>query len=231
MISCILCGGAGSRLWPVSREQHPKPFLRLPDGQSFFQKAVLRGSSIKTAQEHVIITNQELHFKAVDELAQLPTSQLISYILEPFGRNTAPAILMAALYTKDKYGPLEPMLTLPADHLIENQPEFLRAAEKAEQLALQGKIALFGIQPTAPKTGFGYIKTDDENTVLFFEKPSQEKAQKYFDSQQYLWNAGIFLFTPQTILADAQSFAPDLLSLVEDTYQNSKKKYWNVMVN
>lgn len=221
MISVILCGGAGSRLWPVSRELHPKPFLRLPDGQSFVQKAFLRGTLPEDVKEILTITNKELHFKILDEFSRLDVNTPTSYILEPFGRNTGPAIAMSALYICDKYGPDEPMLVLAADHLIQKQAEFAEAVAKAAKLARQKKLVVFGIQPTTPETGFGYIEADGTTVKCFLEKPSLDKAREYLAAGNYFWNAGIFCFTAGTLLAELKQHAPGLLSATESCFKAS----------
>lgn len=221
MISVILCGGAGSRLWPVSRQLHPKPFLRLPDGQSLVQKAFLRGSMLDDVKEILTITNKELHFKIIDEFAQLRSKKTTSYILEPFGRNTAPAIATAALYAKRRYGDDEPLLVLAADHLISMPGEFAKAVGQALDLARQNRLVVFGIQPTAPETGFGYIEADGSKVLRFLEKPGIEKAGEYFKSGNFYWNAGIFCFTAGTMLAELQQHAPELLAVAEKCFNAS----------
>ena len=143
LIPTILCGGAGSRLWPVSRELHPKPFIRLADGQSLLQKAWLRGVAQPDVVETLTVTNRELFFKTQDEyreVAGIPHQNLAnSYILEPFGRNTAPAIAAAALQVAASHGEDALLLVLAADHLITDQPAFAQAVAQAMQLAAQGK--------------------------------------------------------------------------------------------
>jgi mannose-1-phosphate guanylyltransferase len=163
LIPTILCGGAGSRLWPVSRELHPKPFIRLADGQSLLQKAWLRGAVLPDVVETLTVTNRELFFKTEDEyreVAAIPGAKDIvnRFILEPFGRNTAPAIAAAALHVAATHGEDACLLVLAADHLIADQAAFALAVAKAMQLAAQGKLVTFGIQPDMPETGYGYIK-------------------------------------------------------------------------
>lgn len=221
MISVILCGGAGSRLWPVSRALHPKPFLRLPDGQSFVQKAFLRGADFENVGEILTITNNELHFKIIDEFEKLHSAKTKSYILEPFGRNTGPAIAMAALYAQKQYGNDEPLLVLAADHLISKEKEFKKAVEDALKLAAGGKLVVFGIKPTTPETGFGYIEADGSKVLRFLEKPNLEKAKEYIKAGNYYWNAGIFCFTAGVILAELKKHAPALLSAAEACFKAS----------
>ena len=190
LIPTILCGGAGSRLWPVSRELHPKPFIRLADGQSLLQKAWLRGVALPDVAETLTVTNRELFFKTEDEYREVAGTQYKdlanSFILEPFGRNTAPAIAAAALQVAASHGEDTLLLVLAADHLITDQPAFAQAVAQAMRLAAQGKLVTFGIQPETPETGYGYIEADGNTVLRFVEKPSPEKAQEYVESGNYL---------------------------------------------
>lgn len=216
LIPTILCGGAGSRLWPVSRELHPKPFIRLADGQSLLQKAWLRGAALPDVAEVYTVTNRELFFKTEDEyreVAHTGHNQLAnSYILEPFGRNTAPAIAAAALQVAATQGEDAVLLVLAADHLIADQAAFAAAVAQAAQLARQGKLVTFGIQPEAPETGYGYIEADGNTVLRFVEKPSLEKAQEYLATGRYLWNAGIFCFAAGTMLREMAQHCPAILA-------------------
>ena len=201
LIPTILCGGSGSRLWPVSREQHPKPFIRLADGQSLLQKAFLRGALLPSVIEVLTVTNRELFFKTEDEFREVNTYGVAtSFILEPFGRNTAPAIVAAALQVAKVHGNDAIMLVLAADHLITDQAAFEDAVVKATELASLGKLVTFGIQPEAPETGYGYIEADGNTVLRFIEKPSLAKAQEYVASGQFLWNSGMFCFSAGSLL-------------------------------
>ncbi|MCM2340143.1 mannose-1-phosphate guanylyltransferase/mannose-6-phosphate isomerase [Rhodoferax sp.] len=216
LIPTILCGGAGSRLWPVSRELHPKPFIRLADGQSLLQKAWLRGAALPDVAEVLTVTNRELFFKTEDEYREVactsPNPLANSYILEPFGRNTAPAIAAAALQVAATHGEDAVLLVLAADHLIADQAAFAAAVAQATQLARQGKLVTFGIQPSAPETGYGYIEADGNTVLAFVEKPSLEKAQAYLATGRYLWNAGIFCFAAGTMLREMEQHCPAILA-------------------
>lgn len=216
LIPTILCGGAGSRLWPVSRELHPKPFIRLADGQSLLQKAWLRGAVLPDVAETLTVTNRELFFKTEDEyreVAALPTNQSLTnrFILEPFGRNTAPAIAAAALQVAATHGEEAYLLVLAADHLIADQAAFAQAVVIAMQLAAQGKLVTFGIQPDMPETGYGYIEADGNDVKRFVEKPNLEKAQEYLASGRYLWNSGMFCFQAGVMLREMQQHCPAIL--------------------
>ena len=213
IIPTILCGGAGSRLWPVSREHHPKPFIRLADGQSLLQKTFLHGALLADATEVLTVTNREFFFKTEDELREVNAAGLdTSYILEPFGRNTAAAIAAAALQVLERHGPHAIMLVLAADHMISNQAAFAVAVDQAVALAQAGKLVTFGIKPEAPETGYGYIEADGNTVLRFVEKPSLEKAQEYLASGRFHWNAGIFCFAAGTMLEQMQLHCPEILS-------------------
>lgn len=213
LIPTILCGGAGSRLWPVSREQHPKPFIRLADGQSLLQKAFLRGAQLPGVIEVLTVTNRELFFKTEDEFREVNAEGIAtSFILEPFGRNTAPAIVAAALQVAKTHGDDAIMLVLAADHLISDQLAFEQAVLKATELATLGKLVTFGIQPEAPETGYGYIEADGNTVLRFVEKPSLEKAQEYLASGQFLWNSGMFCFSAGSLLREMEKYHPQMVA-------------------
>ncbi len=223
LIPTILCGGAGSRLWPVSREMHPKPFIRLADGQSLLQKAFLRGAQLPDVAEVLTVTNRELLFKTEDEYGEVNTAKLAtSFILEPFGRNTAAAIAAAALQVEKKYGASAIMLVLAADHLIADQPAFEQAVVAATALAAAGKLVTFGIEPESPETGYGYIEADGNTVVRFVEKPSLDKAQEYLASGRFLWNSGIFCFAAGTMLAEMAKHCPDILAATKACTEQSR---------
>ncbi|HNH25007.1 MAG TPA: sugar phosphate nucleotidyltransferase, partial [Accumulibacter sp.] len=151
LVPTILCGGAGSRLWPVSRELHPKPFIRLADGQSLLQKAFLRAALLPDVSEILTVTNRELFFKTEDDFREINSTNLpTSFILEPFGRNTAAAIAMATWQVAEAHGEDAQLLILPADHLIHDLAAFAEAVAEARELALAGQLVTFGIQPETP---------------------------------------------------------------------------------
>ncbi|MEI7457389.1 MAG: mannose-1-phosphate guanylyltransferase/mannose-6-phosphate isomerase [Nitrosomonadales bacterium] len=216
LIPVILCGGAGSRLWPVSRELNPKPFITLSDGQSLLQKAWLRGAHLADVTEILTISNTELYFKTKEkyrEVASIPHTKTLfnSFVLEPFGRNTAPAIAIAALTVAATHGEEACMLVLPADQLIMDQSAFEQAVGAAMKLAADGQLVTFGIQPTGPETGYGYIEADGSKVIRFVEKPSLQVAQTYIDSGKYLWNAGMFCFKAGAMLHEMQLHCPEIL--------------------
>src|SRR5450830_30652 len=223
LIPTILCGGAGSRLWPVSRELHPKPFIRLADGQSLLQKAFLRGAQLPGVTEVLTVTNRELFFKTEDEFREVNAAGVTtSFILEPFGRNTAPAIAAAALQVAGTHGRDAVMLVLPADHLIADQRAFEQAVLKAAELAATGKLVTFGIRPDSPETGYGYIEADGNTVLRFVEKPSLEKAQEYLASGRFLWNAGMFCFTAGSMLQQMEQCCPQILAATRACIEHSR---------
>lgn len=223
LIPIILCGGAGSRLWPVSRELHPKPFIRLIDGQSLLQKAFLRGALLPGVEEVLIVTNRDLLFKMEDEFREVNAGGIAtSFILEPFGRNTAPAIAAAVSQVTKKYGNDAIMLVLAADHLIADQSAFQQAVLKAAELAVAGKLVTFGIQPDSPETGFGYIEADGNTVLRFVEKPSLEKAQEYLASGRFLWNSGMFCFSAGSMLQQMEQYCPQVLVATRACIEQSR---------
>ena len=223
LVPVILCGGAGSRLWPVSREHHPKPFIRLADGQSLLQKAFLRGAQLPGVDEVLTVTNRELFFKTEDEFREVNTNKVAtSFILEPFGRNTSAAIAAAALHIAKTHGPETVMLVLAADHLIADQAAFAAAVDVATTLAQTGSLVTFGIQPEAAETGYGYIETDGHKVVRFVEKPSLEKAQEYLAVGNFLWNSGMFCFQAGAMLKAMGKYCPDILAATQTCLDHSR---------
>jgi mannose-1-phosphate guanylyltransferase len=223
IVPTILCGGAGSRLWPVSRELHPKPFIRLADGQSLLQKAFLRGAMQDNVAEVLTVTNRELFFKTEDEFREVNNKGCAtSFVLEPFGRNTAPAIAAAALFTEKNHGGDCVMMVLAADHLISKQKEFAAAVQAAAKLAASGKLVTFGIRPETPETGYGYIEAEGNKVLRFVEKPSLDKAKSYLAAGNYLWNSGMFCFTAATILRELEKHSPEVLEATKACIEQSR---------
>jgi len=216
LIPTILCGGAGSRLWPVSRELHPKPFIRLADGQSLLQKAFLRAATLPDVAEILTVTNRDLLFKTEDEFREINSFKLkTSYVLEPFGRNTAAAVAAAAVQVAREHGEDAILVVLPADHLIADHDGFLQAMKIAAGLAAQGELVTFGVTPDSPETGYGYIEAEGNKVLRFVEKPLLEKAQEYLASGRFLWNAGIFCFSASAMLREMKLYCPDILAATE----------------
>lgn len=231
IVPVILSGGAGTRLWPVSREGHPKPFMKLPDGQTLLAKTVQRASRVASANRLLLVTNRDYYFMSKDEVARslgagAPVAS--SYLLEPVGRNTAAAVAMAAHWIAQNVSPEALMLVLPADHLISPVDDFLRAVEHAAVLASRGKLVTFGIRPTRPETGYGYIEagaaqpgTEGHDVKRFIEKPDAETAQRYVASGNFLWNSGMFCMRARTLLDELQAHRPQLADGVGQCWQQA----------
>ena len=223
LIPTILCGGAGSRLWPVSREMHPKPFIRLADGQSLLQKSYLRAIGLPSVTGIYTVTNHGLFFKVQDEYQELDRAGPDStFVLEPIGRNTAPAIAAATLQVARQHGDDALLLVLTADHLIGDPAAFEKAVAEATRLAQSGKIATFGIQPDSPETSYGYIEHEGNRVIRFVEKPSLDKARTYLESGRHLWNSGMFCFSAATMQREMRKHCPDILAGVAACIEKSR---------
>ena len=223
LIPVILSGGAGTRLWPVSREMHPKPFIRLSDGQSLLQKAFLRASHLDDVSEILTVTNRDLYFKTADEYAELGIDAApLRFVLEPQGRNTAPAIIAAALDARTRWPEDTVMLFLTADHLIDDIAAFEAAVSNAVAIATTGKIVTFGIKPNRPESGYGYIEAEGNAVKAFVEKPDAETAQRYVSSGNYLWNSGMFCVQIKVLIEQCEKYCPDELEKTSIAIEKGK---------
>jgi mannose-1-phosphate guanylyltransferase / mannose-6-phosphate isomerase len=200
LVPVILSGGTGTRLWPVSREASPKPFMCIGEGPSLLRRTLDRALVAGSGAEVITVTNGEYLFRTRDEYAGAQGARH-TFILEPFGRNTAPAVAAAALHLRDSGRGEAVMLVLAADHVINDAAAFAADCRVAETLAQEGRFVTFGIPPTAPETGFGYIELGEALAMprvfdarRFVEKPYFEFAQRYVESGNYLWNSGMFAF-------------------------------------
>ncbi len=212
IVPVILAGGAGSRLWPLSRELYPKQLLRLTGDSTLLQTTVLRVAALSDVLDPVVVVGEEHRFITQNQMEALGKKAGYSILLEPVSKNTAPAICGAAHFCKKKYGEELIMLVLPADHIVTREKNFNDAVEQACQLAVQGKIVTFGITPTHPETGYGYIEEGKNHNVNSFkEKPDLETAKKYLDSENYYWNSGIFAFTVSSFLQEMERYSPDMV--------------------
>ena len=216
----ILSGGSGTRLWPLSREHYPKQLLSLFGGKSLLQETACRLSGLENVQPPLIICNEEHRFLIAEQLrqAEMPPQKII---LEPVGKNTAPALTLAALYYQSA-GADEPMLVMPADHVIQNNELFCNAVKSASLLSEKGRIVTFGIKPTAPEIGYGYIRKGDGHDVrAFVEKPDNETARRYLESGEYYWNSGIFMLKPTVWLAEIRKFHPNIVQACERAFREA----------
>ncbi len=240
LIPVILSGGAGTRLWPVSREAHPKPFIVLPDGQSLMQKTLLRAAALKP-QAVLTITNRDYFFITRDAYAAagLASEIALDYLLEPAGRNTAPAIAAGALRIREQFGDEAIMLVLPSDHLISDVAGFTAAVHSAAELAEQGYLVTFGIAPSGPETGFGYIEADQAQKLgaaglavrRFVEKPARAKAEEYLASGRYYWNSGMFCFRVGEFLSELARCAPEVSDAVAAAWRATQRSQIPVTID
>ncbi len=244
LIPIILCGGAGTRLWPLSRESLPKPFVVLPDGETLLAGTARRALAIADAGPLVTITNRDYYFAARDIYATLGDGMRVeaAFLLEPYARNTAGAVTLGALYAAERFGDDVPLLVMPADHLIRRHDDFARAAHCAAAVARDGRLVTFGIRPTHPETGFGYIECGTTLEVAhaatpggartpkvqavsrFIEKPQRADAQRFLLDGSYVWNAGIFCFTARTLFAALAEHAPAVLDAAQGAWQARNAK-------
>lgn len=227
MIPVILSGGSGTRLWPLSRGQYPKQFLPLVTGNTMLQETMLRLDGVSGLQPVIGVCNEDHRFMLAEQLREIGV-QPAAIILEPVGKNTAPAVAMAALTAKS---PDDVLLILPADHVIADQEAFHRAVDRARKIAEQGYLVTFGIVAIAPETGYGYIKSggkiDDAaySVAAFVEKPDLETAQKYLESGEYFWNSGMFAFKAGVFLQELERFNPQMLSVCRQALAAAKIDY------
>ena len=224
----IMAGGTGSRLWPLSRELYPKQFLKVIGEQSMLQQTIARLSGLEH-KAPMLICNEEHRFIAAEQM-RIGGFEHSGIILEPIGRNTAPAIALAALQAVSNAAEGEEpiLLVLAADHVIENIAAFESAVQRALPYALEDQLVTFGIVPTAPETGYGYIKAGKQNgnafTVSeFVEKPNLATAQKYISNGSYYWNSGMFLFKASRYLKELEVFSPEMLSICKQAIANPKQ--------
>jgi mannose-1-phosphate guanylyltransferase len=209
MTNIILCGGNGTRLWPISRTLMPKQFLKLFHDKSLFQLTLQR--NMPTCSQQLIVSNSEQYFIALDQLEELEELNKTQnrYLLEPIGRNTAPAIALACLALDAE----EILLVTPSDHLIKNEKEYAKVLEKAKVLAQEDFLVTFGIKPSFAETGFGYIESEGERVKAFHEKPDLQTATKYLEAGNYYWNSGMFCFKAGVFLEELKKYSPEIYEL------------------
>ena len=224
MIPVILSGGSGTRLWPLSRGHYPKQFLPLVSEHTMVQETVLRLDGLKGLKAPLAVCNEDHRFMMAEQLWEIGVKPA-AIILEPMGRNTAPAVAMAALTATSED---DVLLILPADHVISDLDIFHKAVEQAKALAEQGFLVTFGIVPTEPETGYGYIKRDTlqhgsaYSVAAFVEKPDAETAKHYLKSGDFYWNSGMFAFKAGSFLTELEKFNPDMLVICRQALKAAK---------
>jgi len=225
LIPVILSGGAGTRLWPLSREMFPKQLLALAGERTMLQETVARLAGVAGAAAPIIVCNEAHRFTVAEQIRELG-AQASGILLEPVGRNTAPAVALAALHAMQQ-DPGAILIVAPADHVIRDARGFQQAAEVAAGLAKNGKLVTFGIVAHAPETGYGYIRRGEGQgpaypVAQFTEKPSLDVAQQFVASGDYYWNSGMFVFKAGRYLDELGRFAPDILEASTAAYQSAK---------
>jgi len=225
IVPVILSGGSGTRLWPLSRKLYPKQFLNLVNNTSLFQETITRLP--KEVSDPLIICNEEHRFIVAEQLRQIKSKNK-GIILEPIGKNTAPAIALAAMsLLNEKEDPT--LLILSADHLIKDNKKFQYSIKTASKIAEADKMVALGIIPHKAETGYGYIKVDNfkknkyYNIVSFKEKPNLDDAKKFLNSGNYYWNSGIFLFKASSYLRELKKYEPEIYNICKKSYDNTSK--------
>jgi mannose-1-phosphate guanylyltransferase / mannose-6-phosphate isomerase len=226
----LLAGGSGTRLWPVSRKSYPKQFSIFLGEQTLFQQSALRLKSSNQLEfaPHITLTNSDFRF-IVSEQLQAIGIEPVHILIEPEAKNTASAILAASLFAHAN-DPESVLLVAPSDHVVPDTSAFHAAVKIGLEKVNAGKMVTFGICPTQPETGYGYLELADENldslspsrVVRFVEKPQRSCAKKMLDAGNYLWNAGIFLFSASDMISAFETFAPDILSLTKNAVETAK---------
>jgi len=215
MTNIILCGGSGTRLWPISRTLMPKQFVKLFQDKSLFQLTVERNESL--CNQQFIVSNAEQYFLAKDQLDEIDSIEN-KFLLEPIGRNTAPAIALACLALE----PEEIVLVSSSDHLIKNEKNYQKVLTEAQNLAMQDYLVTFGITAEYPEIGYGYIEAEGKNVKAFHEKPNIETAKSYIEAGNFYWNSGIFCFKAGIFLEELQKYSPEIYTTSKTAYENAK---------
>ena len=226
IIPIILSGGAGSRLWPISRRMHPKPFMEVA-GKPLLAHALER--AVLIADEALIVTNQDHYYLTENLIKKTPKAPKVSYLLEPKGRNTAPAIALAVRHVQKTHGDDAVCLVLAADHLISDDTAFEKALGQASEQAQAGNLVVFGIRPTAPETGYGYLevagKSDGPQPLQsFVEKPDRVTAEQYLAAGRYYWNSGMFCFTAGVMAKNMETHASDVWTASEAAFAEAQEE-------
>ena len=227
VVPVILSGGSGTRLWPLSRQQYPKQFLNLTGNHSMFQETLLRLNGVKDLSDPIIICNTNHRFLVAEQLNQIDFKNS-SILLEPIGRNTAPAITAAAMQLISNFDAKDSiMLVLSADHVINDIGEFQKKINLAKNHAKNGGLVTFGIVPNSPNTGFGYINYINElsseifEVNKFVEKPDKKTAESYLKDGCYLWNSGMFMFQPELLVKELSIHCIEIVNAVRESLENA----------
>jgi len=227
IIPVILSGGSGTRLWPLSRKQYPKQYLPLAGDNTMLQETILRLNGLDSLADPIIVCNADHRFLVAEQCQQIDIASPI-ILLEPVGRNTAPAIAAAALQSLKQTDDAV-LLVLSADHVIQDVESFHQAINIASNQAQEGKLATFGIVPTDANTGYGYIKSSKNNNdgaykvEEFVEKPDLQTAQAYLEQGNYLWNSGMFMFKAATLIDELATHSPEIVTSVNDAVNNAEQ--------
>ncbi|MDV3505448.1 mannose-1-phosphate guanylyltransferase/mannose-6-phosphate isomerase [Marinobacter sp. M-5] len=223
MLAVILSGGSGTRLWPLSREAYPKQFLPVVSDDSLLAETIDRGLALDGSARVMAITNEDHRFVVAAQLHAQAPDRSAGIILEPVGRNTAPAIALAALAAAEE-NPEELLLVMPSDHVLKNLTAFREAVAKGAEAARAGKLVTFGVVPSAPHTGYGYIKAGGrhsgyQDVAAFVEKPDEVTAERYLAEGDYFWNSGMFLFRADRYLQELEAHNPAMLNACRDAWE------------
>lgn len=229
LIPIVMAGGLGARLWPLSRQSYPKQFISLIEGQSLFQHTLRRLSAFEACSTPVVLGNEQHRFLMAEQvrLSAQPASRIV---LEPCFKGTAPALALGAMQVLEEYDTDALLLVLPADHMIKEHKRFFNTLKAGIKSAQAGKLVAFGVVPTYPETGYGYIHRGDFDGRIdayliqqFVEKPDLRTAKNYFESQAYWWNSGIFLFSAATFLQELLLHRPQMYHVVKNAFAHAKR--------
>ena len=229
----ILCGGSGTRLWPLSRQHYPKQFLKLVGDMTLFQQSISRAITLENddiqIEEILIVSNENHRFLVLEQLDELKLKTPVRILLEPEPKNTAPALTLAALGAQET-NPDSVLVVTPADHYVEDLKSFVVAMHEAIQVTGEDTIVTLGINPTRPYTGFGYIHFEGEglvkNVLIFKEKPDYETAQRMIDQGQHAWNGGIFILQSKTWLDAIERSDSEISNSISKAWKNKNKDQW-----